>query len=97
MTFEIIDGGKSKSPKNKSVTNKTEQLKMFVQHMRSIETSIASVKTMAIKLDWHELNVMLIACHKQIIDTLGYVKKTSTASGIKPTPKKNFLKLIDKD
>jgi len=96
MAFQIIDGGKSKVKDTvKDTVNKEEQLKMFIQHMRTIESSIASVKTMAIKIDWHELNVMLISCHKQILDTLKYVKETGTSSGIKTNVKKNHLKIIE--
>jgi hypothetical protein len=105
MTFEIIDGGNNKSPKQTKSTlvSKSEQLKIFVSHMRTLEMSIASVKTMALKIEWDELDKRLTACHDQIMDTLKYVKKSSKDKKIliddmdKPPSRKHLNLIINKD
>ena len=77
--FEIIDGGTSNTPdEEKKNTNKQiEQLKLFVSHMREIENSIATVSHIATRMEWHELNIKLISCHKHILDTLSFVKSST--------------------
>ena len=79
MTFKIIDGGNSDTPaeKKKNINNKIEQLKVFVSHMRALENSISSIKTMASKMKWDGLDKRLTSCHDQILDTLSYVKKST--------------------
>ena len=100
MTFEIIDGGQTDSPtKVKTKLNsKIEQLKIFVSHMRALENSIASIKTMALKIEWKDLDKRLTSCHDQILDTLAYVKKSTSdkkQDKIKlDKPKKNHLKIV---
>ena len=77
--FEIIDGGISKTPdeEKKDVGEQIEQLKLFVSHMRQIENSITSVQRIAVGMEWHELNIKLISCHKHILDTLSFVKSST--------------------
>ena len=100
MTFKIIDGGQTDSPTKVKIKldNKIEQLKVFVSHMRALENSIASVKTMALKVEWKELDKRLTSCHDQILDTLAYVKKSTSdkkQDKIKlDKPKKNHLKIV---
>lgn len=79
MTFRIIDGGSPESPtqKKKQLSNKVEQLKIFVNHMRALEKSIASIKLMAQKVEWDLLDKRLTSCHDQILDTLSFVKKST--------------------
>lgn len=97
MCFEIIDGGKSKTPVDDQTKN--EQLALFVSHMRTLEKTIASVKTLAVKLEWIELDKRLTSCHDQILDTLSFVKKSSKDKKIKNETKsnKNHLKLLKED
>jgi len=100
MTFEIIDGGQIDSPTKikTKLDNKIEQLKVFVSHMRALENSIASVKTMALKIEWVDLDKRLTSCHDQILDTLAFVKKSSNDKKQDKInldkPKKNYLKII---
>lgn len=94
MSFKIIDGGNDKTPKEN-----IEQLKVFVSHMRALENSISSIKTLAADIKWDELNIKLTSCHDQILDTLAYVKNsTKTKIEEKNTNNKkpkNYLKLLD--
>jgi hypothetical protein len=94
MSFEIIDGGQSKD--KKTVINKVEQLKLFVSHMRALEGTIASIKTMAVKMEWLDLDKRLTSCHDQILDTLSYVKKSTKEQKIKNeiNSNKNHLKIV---
>jgi prefoldin subunit 5 len=79
MTFRIIEGGSPESPtqKKKQLSDKVEQLKIFVSHMRSLEKSIASIKSMAHQIEWDDLDKRLTSCHDQILDTLSFVKKST--------------------
>jgi hypothetical protein len=93
MSFKIIDGGNDKTPKEN-----IEQLKVFVSHMRALENSISSIKTLASDMKWNELNLKLTSCHDQILDTLAYVKNSTkskitevNAASKKP---KSHLKLL---
>jgi len=100
MTFKIIDGGCNETPeeKKKNIVNKIEQLKVFVNHMRALENSIASIKSMATKIEWDELDKRLTSCHDQVLDTLAYVKKSSKGKILERDEKpksKNFLKLLE--
>jgi len=103
MTFKVIQGG-SKSPNEikKEVSNKAEQLKIFVSHMRTLESSISGVRSIASKVGWTELDARLIVCHKTIVDTLSFVKNSTKAKMIqseelKKPPKTNHLKVIKTD
>ncbi len=79
MVFKVIHGKrKSREGQKKIADTKAEQLKYFVSHMRTLEGSISSIKTMAVKLEWDELNKRLISCHKHILDTLSYVKRETS-------------------
>jgi len=100
MSFKIIDGGSNKSPteKKKQIVNKVEQLKVFVSHMRALENTISSIKTVAAKMEWNELNLKLTSCHDQVLDTLAYVKHSTKGKIVerdKPNKPKNFLKLLE--
>jgi len=101
MTFKIIDGGLTDSPteQKKKLINKVEQLKLFVAHMRTLEKTIAAVKTMAIKIEWDELDKRLTSCHDQILDTLSYVKRSTKekkqAKMNLDKPKKINLKIVE--
>jgi len=100
MSFEIIDGGMNDTPKDKKkkLVNKVEQLKVFVSHMRALENTISSIKTVAAKMEWHELNKKLTSCHDQVLDTLAYVKNSTKGKIVerdKPDKPKNFLKLLE--
>jgi hypothetical protein len=94
MSFKIIDGGQSDPPKNP--VNKIEQLRLFVSHMRALERTIASIKTVANKMKWTELDKRLTSCHDQILDTLVYVKKTTKDKKVSMNtkPSKKHLKII---
>ncbi len=102
MSFKIIDGGRSETPNQskENLTNKIEQLKVFVAHMRSLERTIASIKTMAVKIEWTDLDKRLTSCHDQILDTLSYVKKSTKGKELlkddmdKP-PSRNHLKVVE--
>ena len=48
---------------------------MFIFHMRQIENAISVVTKNAEKYEWKELSDKCKFCHKQINDTLAYVKK----------------------
>lgn len=94
--------GKKESPelRKKTAEKKIEQLKYFISHMRTLENSIASIKTMAVTLEWDELNIRLLACHKHILDTLAFVKKSEKLNNKeimdlnKPKIKINHLKEV---
>ena len=88
MSLKIIQGG------NINLEMQSEQLKMFVSHMRSLESNIASIAAMASKMEWKELNLKLIACHDQILDTLSYVKNSSKSKLLDNKKNKNFLKIV---
>lgn len=97
--------GKRKSPdiRKKEAERKAEQLKYFVSHMRTIENSISTVKSMAVNLKWDELNLKLISCHKHILDTLLFVKNSGKLNNEelldlnKPKQKPEYLKLLKQD
>jgi len=100
MSFKIIDGGSDETPKDKKKTiiNKVEQLKVFVSHMRALENTISSIKTVAVKLEWYELDKRLTSCHDQVLDTLSFVKNSTKGKIIerdKPNKPKDFLKLLE--
>lgn len=95
--------GKKESPllRKKNAVKKVEQLKYFISHMRTLENSISSIKTMAVKLEWDELNIRLISCHKHILDTLAYVKQSGKLNDKeltnlnKPKKKTNHLRVVE--
>lgn len=94
MSFKIIQGGGESPEKTKLKSeSKSEQLKLFVAHMRGLENSIASIKFMAQKIEWDELDSMLDVCHKQVIDALSFVKN-STKSKIEKINKFNNKKKV---
>lgn len=102
MTLKKIIG-KKESPeiRKKNAEKKIEQLKYFISHMRTIENSISSVKSMAVKLEWDELNLKLISCHKHILDTLSFVKESGKLNKLeiqnlnKPKQKTSHLKIVE--
>ena len=100
MSFKIIDGGSDDTPKEKKkqIIDKIEQLKLFVSHMRALENTISSIKTVAAKMEWNELNLKLTSCHDQILDTLSFVKNSTKGKIIErddPDKSKDYLKLLE--
>ena len=100
MELKVLDGKKEPIEiRKKKLMKKVEQLKYFVSHMRTLETSIASIKVMASKIEWVELDERLSECHKNILDTLSFVKNSTKQNkqGIldleNPIIKPNHLKL----
>lgn len=82
--FDIIDGGSPESPeeKKRKADQEIEQLQVFVGHMRSVENSISAIKNIALKMKWYELDSRLNECHRQIVDTLSFVKRSSKAKKV---------------
>jgi len=100
MSFKIINGGnKSLNENKKDISREVEQLKLFVSHMRAIENSITSVNDMASSLKWPELNVRLIQCKKQILETLAFVRNSTKSKiqqrdNIDKPNNRNYLKIV---
>lgn len=102
MVLKTIKG-KKESPeiRKKNAEKKIEQMQFFISHMRTLENSIASVKTMAVKLEWDELNRRLLTCHKHVIDTLAFVKQSGKLGQReilelnKPKQKTNHLRIVE--
>lgn len=100
MSFKIIDGGADETPKEKkkNIAKRVEQLKIFVTHMRALENTITSIKNVAVKMEWHDLDKKLTSCHDQILDTLAFVKNSTKGKMVErdaPDKSKNFLKLLE--
>ena len=100
MELKVLDGKKDPPEiRKKQLMKKIEQLKYFVSHMRTLETSIASIKVMTSKIEWVELDEKLAECHKNILDTLSFVKNSTKQNkqGLldleSPIKKSNHLKL----
>ncbi len=77
MSFKIIDGGgevKHLGPSREQIETK---LKVFTAHMRQIENAISVTKKMAQTMKWDELDKRLVVCHKDILNTLGFIKRSS--------------------
>ena len=87
MTFKIIKGGDT------TKYSREEQLKIFVAQMRQIEYMISTTKRAAQKMKWDELDERLVNCHREILTTLGYVKRTSKEVKLKKQTKPS-MKLV---
>lgn len=75
MPLKIIKGGgKPTGPTQEQIEQK---INMFIGQMREMENSISVVKRMAESINWNTLDQRLTVCHRNILDTLGYVKRTA--------------------
>lgn len=93
MGLRIIDGG---TPKRVTKENASQRISVFVQHMRSIEQSMSMVVRMAEALGWDELTTRSKKNHREILDTLTYVKRYHKVivSGIQKKNKEPQLSLV---
>jgi hypothetical protein len=74
MTFKIINGGDKVGHSSEQLEN---QFKVFVAQMQQIEYMISTTKRVSQKMKWDELDERLTNCHREILSTLGFVKRTS--------------------
>lgn len=82
MTFRIVNGG---NKTGHSQEQAEARIKILVAQMRQIEYMIATTKRAAQKMRWDELDEKLVVCHKEILATLGFVKRTSKYLKLKQT------------
>jgi len=75
MTLKVISGGGK--PTGQSRDQIQQKLNVFVGQMRQIENSISVVKRMAETMKWDALDTRLTVCHRNILDTLGFVKRSA--------------------
>ena len=95
MAFKLIHGGASDvlEKKELSIQQKFERVKMMKCHMRSIESSMASLNHQAKQIGWDKISGLVDETHKHIIEILRIIKKTEKASGV--LNKQPNLKVID--